>query len=121
MMHGSEADSVVGTRSAFAQGSAGLLSEAWERVAEHAPGVTPWASHSHPCLAAPDEVRPTPLDSKEDQLDDALDDSFPASDPPAPAQPHPDRWFPNGKKKKEQQPGQPGQPGSEDEKAPDKE
>lgn len=32
--------------------------------------------------------------AEEDELDDALDDSFPASDPPAPAQPHPDRWYP---------------------------
>jgi len=32
----------------------------------------------------------------ESDLDDALDDSFPASDPPSQAQPHPKRWLPNG-------------------------
>ncbi|HRN18388.1 MAG: hypothetical protein WC972_08835 [Trueperaceae bacterium] len=33
----------------------------------------------------------------ESDLDDALDDSFPASDPPSQTQPHPKRWLPNGK------------------------
>ncbi len=32
----------------------------------------------------------------ETDLDEALDDSFPASDPPSQAQPHPKRWLPNG-------------------------
>jgi len=42
--------------------------------------------------------------TREEELDEALDDSFPASDPPAPAQPHPDRWYPNGQGAEERGP-----------------
>jgi hypothetical protein len=38
--------------------------------------------------AGPDPDAPTQRERQEDALDEALKESFPASDPPAPVQPH---------------------------------
>jgi hypothetical protein len=43
-------------------------------------------------------IKDTPNVTEEDKLDDALDDSFPASDPPAQTEPH--RHLGAGKEKK---------------------
>lgn len=67
-----------------------------ERKSQVAPTASKGAAdeqatdHERPELVAA-EVR-----ERESELDDALDDSFPASDPPAQAQPHTRRWQPNG-------------------------
>lgn len=62
--------------------------------------VAPAASKGAADEQATDHERPelvaAEVKERESELDDALDDSFPASDPPAQAQPHTRRWQPNG-------------------------
>lgn len=62
--------------------------------------VAPAASKGVADEQATDHERPelvaAEVKERESELDDALDDSFPASDPPAQAQPHTRRWQPNG-------------------------
>lgn len=67
-----------------------------ERKSQVAPAAPKGAAgqsatdHERPELAAAEVFE------RESELDDALEDSFPASDPPAQAQPHTKRWQPNG-------------------------
>lgn len=67
------------------------------RSQAHAPAV----AAAGKAAQLPKQTPPPPVDvDAEKELDEALGESFPASDPPAQVQPHPKQWVPNGEGRK---------------------